>query len=57
LSGLMVTAIVGAAFLPPLAGLLADTTHSMQMAFLVPLAAVLYITWAAMANLKASNAA
>ena len=53
----MVTAIVGAAFLPPLAGLLADTTHSMQMAFLVPLAAVLYITWAAMANLKASNAA
>jgi len=56
LSGLMVTAIVGAAFLPPLAGLLADTTHSMQTAFLVPLAAVLYITWAAMANLKAAKA-
>ena len=56
LSGLMVTAIVGAAFLPPLAGLLADTTHSMQMAFLVPLAAILYITWAAMANLKAVRA-
>ncbi len=56
LSGLMVTAIVGAAFLPPLAGLLADSTHSMQMAFLVPLAAVLYITWAAMANLRTAKA-
>jgi len=56
LSGLMVTAIVGAAFLPPLAGLLADRTHSMQMAFLVPLAALLYITWSAMANLRGAEA-
>jgi len=56
LSGLMVTAIVGAAFLPPLAGLLADTAHSMQMAFLVPLAALFYITWAALANLRSAEA-
>ena len=56
LSGLMVTAIVGGAFLPPLAGLLADATHSMQMAFLVPLSTILYITWAAVANLKAAKA-
>jgi len=57
LSGLMVTAIVGAAFLPPLAGLLADTTHSMQMAFAVPLLATLYITWVAVVNLRNAVAA
>jgi MFS transporter, FHS family, L-fucose permease len=51
LSGLMVMAIVGGAFLPPLMGLLADATHSVQVGFLVPLAAVLYITWVAFANL------
>ena len=47
LSGLMVTAIVGGAILPPLMGLVADNTHSMQIAFLVPLAAILYITFTA----------
>jgi len=52
LSGLMVTAIVGAAFLPPLTGLLADATNSVQMGFLVPLAAILCITWAAGVNLR-----
>ena len=57
LSGLMVTAIVGAAFLPPLAGLLADATHSMQMAFAVPLLATLYITWVAVVNLRNAVAA
>ena len=46
LSGLMVTAIVGGAFIPPLMGLLADKT-SVVVGFLVPLVAVLYITWTA----------
>jgi MFS transporter, FHS family, L-fucose permease len=56
LSGLMVTAIVGAAFLPPAMGLLADAVHSVQLGFLVPLAAILYITWVAVANLKSAPA-
>ncbi len=47
LSGLMVTAIVGGAILPPLMGLVADAS-SVQTSFLVPLAAILYITWASM---------
>lgn len=47
LSGLMVTAIVGGAVLPPVMGLVADSFKSMQAAFLVPLAAVAYITWTA----------
>jgi len=51
LSGLMVMAIVGGAFLPPLMGLIADTAHSVQIGFLLPLAAILYITWVAVANL------
>ncbi len=49
LSGLMVTAILGGACLPPLMGLVAD--HStVQFSFLVPLAAILYITWTALAQ-------
>jgi fucose permease len=52
LSGLMVTAILGGAVVPPLMGLAADATHSAQLAFLVPLAALLYILWASMANLR-----
>ena len=47
LAGLMVTAIVGAAFLPPLMGWVADRVHSMQAGFLVPLAAIGYLTWLA----------
>ena len=54
LSGLMVTAIVGGAILPPMMGLVADHT-TVQLSFLVPLAAILYITWTALMNLK-SNA-
>lgn len=42
LSGLMVTAIVGGAFLPPLMGFLADRA-TMQAGFLVPMVALLYI--------------
>jgi MFS transporter, FHS family, L-fucose permease len=50
LSGLMVMAIVGGAILPPLMGLVADRTHSMQVAFLVPLAAILFITFTALVS-------
>jgi len=50
LSGLMVTAIVGGAIVPPIMGLVADSFHSMQIAFLVPLAAVLYISGTALAS-------
>jgi fucose permease len=50
LSGLMVMAIVGGAILPPLMGLVADNTHSMQAAFLVPLAAIVYITFTALVS-------
>ena len=56
LSGLMVTAIVGGAFLPPLMGLIADKSHSAQVGFMVPLAAIIYITWAATLNLRANAA-
>jgi FHS family L-fucose permease-like MFS transporter len=49
LSGLMVTAIVGGAFIPPLMGVVADRS-SMQVGFLVPLAALLFITWTALRN-------
>ncbi len=56
LSGLMVTAIVGGAFLPPLMGFVADRVHSTQIAFLVPLSAILYITWAATMNFRTVTA-
>ncbi|MCL5745205.1 MAG: MFS transporter, partial [Acidobacteria bacterium] len=49
LSGLMVTAIVGGAFLPPIMGLVADRS-SVQISFLVPIAAILYISWTALWN-------
>ncbi len=42
LSGLMVTAIVGGAFIPPIMGYVADLT-SVLWSFLVPLACLLYI--------------
>ena len=51
LSGLMVTAIVGGAILPPIMGFVADHS-SMQVGFLVPLAAMVYITAIALANQK-----
>jgi fucose permease len=49
LSGLMVTAIVGGAFVPPLMGVVADRT-SVELSFLVPLAAIAYISWTAVLN-------
>ena len=55
LSGLMVTAILGGACLPPLMGLVADRS-SVQLSFLVPLAAILYITWTALSNRRPAQA-
>lgn len=52
LSGLMVTAIVGAAFVPPLMGYVSDLFSSAQAGFLVPLGAILYVAAAALANLR-----
>ncbi|MFN7992069.1 MAG: MFS transporter [Bryobacteraceae bacterium] len=49
LSGLMVTAILGAACVPPIMGVVADRS-SWQLGFIVPFAAILYITWTAIAN-------
>ncbi|MBZ5583316.1 MAG: MFS transporter [Acidobacteriia bacterium] len=49
LSGLMVTAIVGGALLPPVMGFVADRS-TVQLSFLVPLAAIVYITVIAVSN-------
>lgn len=57
LSGLMVTAIVGAAFLPPFMGFVADIIHSVQFSFVVPLGAILYVTWLAIRNLSKTSEA
>jgi fucose permease len=51
LSGLMVTAIVGGAFIPPLMGILADKTSSL-FGFIVPLAAITIITIAVALNTR-----
>jgi fucose permease len=56
LSGLMVTAIVGGASLPPLMGLVADRS-SVQISFLVPLAAILYVSAIALSNVRAARPA
>jgi FHS family L-fucose permease-like MFS transporter len=47
----MVTAIVGGAIVPPIMGFVSDRS-SMQLGFLVPLAAIVYITAIALANQK-----
>jgi len=51
LSGLMVTAIVGGAIIPPLMGYVADQT-SVMLGFLVPLGAVVYILISALKSGK-----
>ena len=51
LSGLMVMAIVGGAFIPPLMGLLADST-SVLLGFLVPLACLVYILFSTLVASK-----
>jgi fucose permease len=53
LSGLLVMAIVGGAFVPPLMGYVSDATGSVQTGFLVPLAAIAYITWVGFSTRKA----
>jgi fucose permease len=53
LSGLLVMAIVGGAFVPPLMGYVSDATGSVQTAFLVPLAAIAYIAWVGFSTRKA----
>jgi len=55
LSGLLVMAIVGGAFLPPIMGYVADAAGSVQTGFLVPLAAIAYIAWAALAPVTAAE--
>lgn len=42
LSGLMVSAIIGGAFIPPVMGMISDTT-SIQIAFIVPVLCILYL--------------
>jgi len=55
LSGLMVMAIVGGAVVPPVMGLVADALSSVQSSFLVPLAALLYISWTSVVALRAKD--
>lgn len=55
LSGLMVTAIVGGAIIPPLTGLVADQSDVIT-GFFVPLACLIYITWLAFFNKKMAKA-
>ncbi len=53
LSGLMITAIVGGALIPPVMGKVADLAGSnILMGFLVPMACVLYIAVIAFRNLR-----
>jgi len=57
ISGLMVTAIVGGAVLPPLMGLAADIS-TVRISFLVPVAAILYVLASAqLASNKARSVA
>jgi len=51
LSGLMVTAIVGGAFIPPLMGYVADQT-SILIGFIIPLLAVVYILGVSLKSYK-----
>ena len=51
LSGLMVMAIAGGALIPPVMGFVADQTNIL-VGFLVPMAAVLYVAWISLVNLK-----
>jgi fucose permease len=51
LSGLMITAIVGGAIMPPIMGLIADRT-SVLFGFIVPLLAIIYILIVSLKNAK-----
>lgn len=51
LSGLMVSAIAGGAFIPPIMGMVADGT-SIQTAFIVPILCIIYLLFVAITNYK-----
>ncbi len=51
ISGLMVTAIVGGAFIPPIFGFVADNTNIL-VGFLVPAVCLIYILFTALSNRK-----
>ncbi len=51
LSGLMITAIVGGAFIPPLMGFVADQS-SVMLGFIIPLICIVYISWLVLWNKK-----
>ena len=51
LSGLMVSAIAGGAFIPPLMGMVADGA-SIQLAFILPVLCILYLLYVAIINNK-----
>lgn len=51
LSGLMISAIVGGAIIPPLMGLLADST-SVRTGFVIPMACLFFIIFAAIINMR-----
>jgi MFS transporter, FHS family, L-fucose permease len=55
LSGLMVSAIVGGAILPPVMGLVADASSTLT-SFLVPLVAMGFVGWTALVNLRKKTA-
>jgi FHS family L-fucose permease-like MFS transporter len=44
-SSLLVMAVVGGALLPPLMGIIADATHDLKFAFIVPLIAYAYVAF------------
>ena len=56
ISGLLVTAIVGGACLPPLMGLIADRSN-VQVGFLVPIAAIIYVSVVALMTGREPRAA
>jgi FHS family L-fucose permease-like MFS transporter len=49
---IMVMAIVGGAVLPPLMGYIAEASHSMAIAMVVPLVGYAYITYYALSGSK-----
>jgi len=55
LSGLMITAIVGGAVLPPIMGKVADLSNT-TVGFFVPLAAILYILYLSFYSLRVNKA-
>jgi fucose permease len=57
LSGLMVMAIVGGAFVPPLMGWVSDAAGSVRSGFFVPLAAIVYIFWVALMSFRKAPSA